>query len=251
MRKTVVAACLVAFAAPAFGASRFDETEKISRTVAFEPGGTLRLKTFSGHVTITASDNNEVAVEAVRRASRDRLDRIKLDIHREGSTLVIDTNHHEYSWWDGMRNNVVETDLDIAVPRRTNLDLNTFSAGITVDGVEGSARVNGFSSRIQLNDMTDSVRAHTFSGPVEIRWKTWRDGQSITVDTFSGNIQLHLPENARAQLTFNSFSGRLNSEMPLTLHSSGRRNLSAELGGGADGSSLRLQTFSGSVRIDR
>jgi hypothetical protein len=251
MRKILVAAAFVAFAAPAFGASLFDETEKISRTVAFEPGGTLRLKTFSGRVTITASDKNEVAVEAVRRASRDRLDRIKLDIHREGSTLVIDTNHREYSWWDGMRNNVVETDLEIAVPRRTDLDLNTFSAAISVDGVEGSFRVHGFSSRIQLNDITGSVRAHTFSGPVEIRSKNWQDRQSITVDTFSGNIQLHVPENARGHVTFNSFSGRLNSEMPLTLHSSGRRNLSAELGGGADGSSLRFKTFSGSVRIDR
>ena len=251
MRKILVAAAFVAFAAPAFGASLFDETEKISRTVAFEPGGTLRVKTFSGRVTITASDKNEVAVEAVRHASRDRLDRIKLDIHREGSTLVIDTNHREYSWWDGMRNNVVETDLDIAVPRRTNLDLNTFSAAITVDGVEGSSRVHGFSSRIQLNDITGSVRAHTFSGPVDIRPKNWQDHQSITVDTFSGNIQLHVPENARGHVTFNSFSGRLNSEMPLTLHSSSRRNLSAELGGGADGSSLRFKTFSGSVRIDR
>ncbi|PYQ91807.1 MAG: hypothetical protein DMG02_03850 [Acidobacteria bacterium] len=251
MRKILVAAALVAFAAPAFGASLFDETEKISRTVAFEPGGTLRVKTFSGRVTITASDKNEVAVEAVRHASRDRLDRIKLDIHREGSTLVIDTNHREYSWWDGMRNNVVETDLDIAVPRRTNLDLNTFSAAITVDGVEGSSRVHGFSSRIQLNDIAGSVRAHTFSGPVDIRSKNWQDHQSITVDTFSGNIQLHVPENARGHVTFNSFSGRLNSEMPLTLHSSSRRNLSAELGGGADGSSLRFKTFSGSVRIDR
>ncbi|PYR03617.1 MAG: hypothetical protein DMG00_25820 [Acidobacteria bacterium] len=251
MRKILVAAAFVAFAAPAFGASLFDETEKISRTVAFEPGGTLRVKTFSGRVTITASDKNEVAVEAVRHASRDRLDRIKLDIHREGSILVIDTNHREYSWWDGMRNNVVETDLDIAVPRRTNLDLNTFSAAITVDGVEGSPRVHGFSSRIQLNDITESVRAHTFSGPVDIRSKNWQDQQSITVDTFSGNIQLHVPENARGHVTFNSFSGRLNSEMPLTLHSSSRRNLSAELGGGADGSSLRFKTFSGSVRIDR
>ena len=251
MRKILVAAAFVAFAAPAFGASLFDETEKISRTVAFEPGGTLRVKTFSGRVTITASDKNEVAVEAVRHASRDRLDRIKLDIHREGSTLVIDTNHREYSWWDGMRNNVVETDLDIAVPRRTNLDLNTFSAAITVDGVEGSSRVHGFSSRIQLNDITGSVRAHTFSGPVDIRSKNWQDHQSITVDTFSGNIQLHVPENARGHVTFNSFSGRLNSEMPLTLHSSSRRNLSAELGGGTDGSSLRFKTFSGSVRIDR
>jgi hypothetical protein len=39
--------------------------------------------------------------------------------------------------------------------------------------------------------------------------------------------------------------------MPLTLHSGrGRRSLTAELGGGGDGT-LRFKTFSGNVRIDR
>jgi hypothetical protein len=39
--------------------------------------------------------------------------------------------------------------------------------------------------------------------------------------------------------------------MPLTLHTSSRRALKAELGGGGDGGSLRFKTFSGSVKIDR
>jgi len=70
------------------------------------------------------------------------------------------------------------------------------------------------------------------------------------VDTFSGNVELHVPETARATVSFNSFSGRLNSGMPLTLQSSSRRNVKAELGGGGEGT-LRFKTFSGSVRIDR
>ena len=52
--------------------------------------------------------------------------------------------------------------------------------------------------------------------------------------------------------TFNSFSDRLNSDMPLTLHSSSRRSLKADLGGGGrDGGTLRFKTFSGSIKIDR
>jgi len=51
-------------------------------------------------------------------------------------------------------------------------------------------------------------------------------------------------------VSFNSFSGQLNSELPLTLHSSSRRSFKAELGGG-DGGTLRFKTFSGSVKIDR
>ena len=66
------------------------------------------------------------------------------------------------------------------------------------------------------------------SGPIpsaersSIRETSWEPNQTIDVDTFSGNVELHVPETARGSVSFNSFSGRLNSEMPLTLHSSSR-----------------------------
>ena len=101
-----------------------------------------------------------------------------------------------------------------------------------------------------LNDVSGSVRAHTFSGSVTISQKSWGANQTIDVDTFSGGIELHLPDTARGTVSFDSFSGRLNSEMPLTLHSSKRRSLRAELGGGGGGT-LKFHTFSGSVKIDR
>ena len=39
--------------------------------------------------------------------------------------------------------------------------------------------------------------------------------------------------------------------MPLTMRTSSRRSLQAELGGDGDGGTLRFKTFSGSVKIDR
>jgi len=255
MRAAVVAFAICALAAaPAVSARQrwSDETEHVNRTVPLEPGGTLRLKSFSGRVTITASDRPEVVIDAVRRASRERLNRITLDIHSEGSTVVVvDADHRERSWFMFTGSNVVDTDFDIKVPRRTNLDVSVFSAAVSVDGVEGSHKLNGFSSRVSLTDVAGPIRAHSFSGSILIRAKAWDANQSIDVDTFSGNIELHVPETAHGRITFNSFSGRLNSEMPLTLHSGGgRRSLTAEFGGGGD-PTLRFKTFSGSVRIDR
>jgi Putative adhesin len=251
MRTSVLALAVLALAASPLGA-RFDETERVNRTVKLDPGGTLRLKSFSGRVTITASDRPEVVIAAVRRGTRTRLDRIKLDIHSDGSNLVeVDANRHERSWWEFTGgNNVVETDFDITVPRRTNLDISVFSSAVSVQGVEGSHRVHGFSSRVRLEDVIGPVQAHTFSGSILVREKTWPPNQTIDIDTFSGNVELHVPESTRGTVTFNSFSGHLDSEMPLTLHGSSRRSLTAELGGG-DGGTLRFKTFSGSVRIDR
>lgn len=254
MRTLAAAFAVLALAAPAHAAPRlFDETEHITRTIQLEPGGTLRLKNFSGRVTITASDRPEVVIDAVRRASRTQLERIKLDIHASGSNVVVvDANQRDRSWWDfASGNNVVETEFDIKVPRRTQLDVSVFSSPVNITGVEGPHKVHGFSSPLVLTDVTGSVRAHTFSGSVSILQKSWESNQTIDVDTFSGNIVLHLPDAARGSVTFNSFSGRLNSELPLTMHTSSRRALRAELGGGGDGGTLRFKTFSGSVRIDR
>jgi DUF4097 and DUF4098 domain-containing protein YvlB len=251
MRKYLLAVGLLVVAAPAAFAT-FDDTEHISRTIRMDAGGTLRVRSFSGRVTITPSDGSEVVIDAVRRAPRERLERIKLDIHNDGPNIVVvEANRRDRSWLNFTgRSNVVDTELDIKVPRKTNLDISVFSAAVKVEGIEGSHNLHGFSSGLTLDDVAGSVRAHTFSGTVTIREKTWDPNQAIDVNTFSGNVELHVPDSARGSVTFQSFSGRLNSEMPLTLHSSSRRSLKAELGGGGPGS-LRFKTFSGSVKIDR
>jgi hypothetical protein len=251
MRQYILALAVLAIATTALSAVH-DDTDHVNRTLKMEPGGTLRLKSFSGRVTITASDRPEVVIHAVRRASRDRLDRIKLDIRTDGpDVVVVEANRRDRTWFEfSGRSNVVETDFDITVPRKTHLDISVFSAPVTVEGVEGSHKLHSFSSRLTLNDVAGSIKAHTFSGPVVIREKSWDPNQTIDVDTFSGNVELHVPDTARGSVSFNSFSGRLKSEMPLTLHSSSRRRLRADLGGGGN-SSLTFKTFSGSVEIDR
>ena len=249
MRYAAVAFAFCALVPLAARASA-SEVENVSKTAALPPGGTLRVNNFSGRVTITGTDRTDAAIEAVRRGTRERLDRIKLDIHTEGSTLVINANQHDQSWWS-RHNGVVETDLDIKVPRHTNLDVDVFSAAVNVAGVEGTHKLHGFSSRVRLESVAGPIRVHTFSGSVDVGAKAWAADQVIDVDTFSGNVALHLPETARGTVTFDSFSGRLNSDIPLTLRSTRRRSVRAELGSGPSGGTLHLKTFSGSVKIDR
>jgi DUF4097 and DUF4098 domain-containing protein YvlB len=247
---TLAAASTMAAVSP--GASLLDDSEHVSKTVRIEPGGTLRVKNFSGRVTITAADRADVSVEATRRGTRSQLDRITLDVHSEGATVVVDANHRESDWSFWAHNTVVETDLDIQVPRRINLDVNVFSAPVTVTGVEGSNTIHGFSSRVKLDDIAGPVRTHTFSGAVEIHERAWQPRQAIDVHTFSGSIDVRVPDSASANVSFRSFSGHLNSEMPLVFSGSTRRRITGRLGpAGPDTGDLRLDTFSGNARIER
>lgn len=223
------------------------ETENVDRTLSLPPGGTLRLKTFSGRVNITGSGGDQVVIKAVRRATRERLNDIRLEITQSGNVIDINANHQVV---ERRNDNVVETDFDIQVPSRAALDLRTFSAPITVANVAGDLVIEGFSSEIRLTDVAGPKRVKTFSGPVTVEARSWTDGDDMSVNTFSGNVTLRLPDNARGDLTFDSFSGSFNSDLPVTMSSSGKRNFRGALNGGGS-SSFRLNTFSGSVRIQR
>src|SRR5438552_13144168 len=120
MHCCLVRTAVVGFAVLALAgvAQAQDDTERVARTIKLDPGGTLRLKNFSGRVTIAGSDQPQVEIDAVRTAPRDRLKRVKLDIRTEGSTVVVEANHHDDSWFERHRNNVVRTEFTIKVPSR-------------------------------------------------------------------------------------------------------------------------------------
>ena len=205
------------------------DTETVDRTLPMPAGGTLRLKTFSGRVKITGGSGDQLVVHAVRRATRDRLADIKLEITTSGSTIEVDANHRLV---ERRNDNVVETDFEITLPAKTRLDIKTFSAPVTVIGVQANQNIDGFSSDITIES------------------NEWTDGTDIDVNTFSGDVRLRLPASAKGNIDFNSFSGRFESDLPVTLNSSSRRNFRGALNGGGN-ADFRLKTFSGDVSIRR
>jgi DUF4097 and DUF4098 domain-containing protein YvlB len=118
------------------------------------------------------------------------------------------------------------------VPARARLDVKTFSAPVTIIGVMGSQNIAGFSSDIAIES------------------SEWNDGTDLDVNTFSGNVRLRLPSSARGNVDFNSFSGRFESDLPVTMTNSSRRNFRGSLNGGGTGD-FRFKTFSGDVSIRR
>jgi DUF4097 and DUF4098 domain-containing protein YvlB len=241
------AVALLALGIPSVASSAPKETERVEKAIPFASGGTLKLKNFSGSVEITGEKRSDIALVAIRTAPRDRLDHIKLDIQTSGDTVTIDANKKDDSWHE-KNDNVVETVFTLRVPATANLDIDVFSSPVTVTGVSGKHHVHGFSSDLHLRGTTGPVDAETFSGTIELAPATWVKDQSLSAKTFSGNIEVRLPQAAGGNLEFDSFSGDLDADMPLTLKSKSKRSLRAELSSGQTGE-LYFKTFSGDVRL--
>jgi len=210
-------------------AAQGKETETVDRTIAFSRGGTLKLKNFSGNVHVTGTAGNDVVVHAVRTATRDRLDNVKLDIEVNGSTVVIEANRR-VSNWDRRNDNVVETKFEIQVPAATSLDLYAFSGDLIVRGT------------------TADITAQTFSGNIDLDVSTAPASPDVKAETFSGDITTRVPAASNGRVEFKSFSGELRSDVPLLVHRTSRRDVSADLGNGGS-AKLEFKTFSGDLRL--
>jgi hypothetical protein len=219
----VALAGLFALSAPA-AARAAQETERIDRTVQIRAGGQVRLKNFSGRVTITGSRRGDVAIHAIRRATRDRLDHIKLEIRETGSGISIEANKKDEDWTE-KNNNVVDTEFDIQVPDDVTLDIDVFS------------------SDIKVIDVTGRQQLKTFSGDIDVAGANG----SLDAETFSGDIEVKLAAGAGGHVNFDSFSGDLHSDSGMVVRSSGRKRTSGDIGTGSN--EYHFKTFSGDVRI--
>ena len=72
------------------------------------------------------------------------------------------------------------------VPATTRLDINAFSAPVTVINVSSSQHIEGF------------------SGSVTIEATEWSDANDLDIKTFSGSVRLRLPAQARGTIDFNN-----------------------------------------------
>ncbi|HEY3382868.1 MAG TPA: DUF4097 family beta strand repeat-containing protein [Vicinamibacterales bacterium] len=240
-----VCACLIPVLASA------SETERFHKVVPIGAGGSLTLHNFSGAVRIVGADVSEITIDAVRVAPRDRLDHIKLVVEATGSSVAIDANKRDDGWEGGHRNNVVDTTFDIQVPRSVSLDINVFSSPVNVKDVTGAQSIHTFSGTIEAENAPARFSAKTFSGAVRLHLAGQASSPDLDLETFSGDIGVNMPESASASVRFDSFRGRLTSDLPLTVHSQKRGHLRADLGGGDARHTVNLKTFSGDVTITK
>ena len=238
-------ACLVPILAAA------TETEKVHKVVPLGPGGVLKLHNFSGTIRITGADVTDVTIDAVRRASSaEKLRQITLEIVADGNTVRIEANKKPDDF-HSLRDNVVETDFDIQVPRKTELQVDAFSSELQVRGVAARQSLHTFSGDIQTVDAVSPVKAKTFSGGISIQLASGENRPAMDLDTFSGDVRLRLPAAAQGRVDIETFSGSLKSDVPMVFRSKTGRRISATLGQDSGDNSLHVKTFSGDVTLQK
>lgn len=129
------------------------------------------------------------------------------------------------------------------------------SGDITVDRVAGEVDAETVSGEVSVRDAkSDRVHAESVSGEITYQGTIARDGR-YEFQSHSGTVRLLIPADAAVSLSASTFSGSVNSKIPLTMGPSSRptngsrRGQRMELTINGGGARVSAQTFSGDIVI--
>ena len=117
-----------------------------------------------------------------------------------------------------------------------------------------SVALNSVSGDVQIEDVSaERVDAQAISGNITFAGDLQPNGR-YEFTSHSGNIRLAVPAGAGFQVEASSFSGSINTDIPVTMSGgqSGRRNRALRgTAGSGGGAILELTTFSGTILITK
>jgi DUF4097 and DUF4098 domain-containing protein YvlB len=269
-----------------------DFSSRIDTTFAFDKSGSITVSAGNGDIVVTGWSRDEVHVRAVSDDDNIRFNAssARMTIEVNGGNRGSDTRFEVSvpygvrvlaSGWSGDisvrgTRGQVETHSqsgDIHVEDVTSrLDVNTLSGDLTASNISGDAEIESISGDVKLTDVRGNVDVGTVSGNIELRGMTTKVARAkttsgdITYDgiidpagryemtAHSGDIGLHIPRDASAQLNVSTWSGGFTSDFPVTLkpgeHGIGKSNSKAftfEIGSAS--ARITVETFNGDVTV--
>ena len=162
----------------------------------FPADASLKVINNHGAVSVHASDDNKITVVVRKRVSADNQDdankyneETKPTITAAGSLLTVDARV------EGAGDHPVETDLDISVPRKAAVSINSRRGDINVSGRGGNVDISSQHADTSVDDVNANVKISQEKGTLKVEQVSGDvhiDGRlnEVTVTDIKGSVQL-------------------------------------------------------------
>lgn len=145
---------------------------------------------------------------------------------------------------------------DVQVANATGrVSATSVNGDLVLADVEGDVTANTVSGDLMLQRVRARlITAKTVNGDIEFEGPIADDGR-YELNTHSGDVLLHLPDGVNGVLSVSTFSGELDSEVPIVIgpgsrYGRGNTTMETKLGSGR-GAWIAVKTFGGDVLIRR
>jgi hypothetical protein len=220
----------------------------VEKTFAVQPGGSLKVETAGGNISVEPGAGNTVKVVAKEkiRASDDEeanevLKDLKLTIEQQGNDVTAVAKYRGARSWFG--NNRVQVSFVITVPTRCSADLQTSGGNISVGDLTGRMLAHTSGGNIEFGNIDGSIDGSTSGGNVGLGSCTG----DTRLQTSGGNVRA---EKIVGKADLGTSGGSIavkRVENVLNAHTSGG-NVEAGISGSLKGD-CSLSTSGGDVKV--
>ncbi len=146
----------------------------------FPAGASLRVIDTRGAVSVHASDDNKITVVVRKRVgAENQTDADKYNSETKPAITAIGGLVTVDAKADGAGDHAVETDLDIAVPRKVAVSITSHRGDVSIAGRDGNVDISAQRSDTSVEDVSGSVKINQDKGTVRV--------QQISGDVHVGN----------------------------------------------------------------
>lgn len=233
-------------------------TEEFHQSYPLSANGRVSIQNINGGVRIAVWDQNEVKVDAVKKArQREELDEVKIEVVNTADSVRIKTNYpdREQSFNDQgsrRRNSWATVEYTLTIPRKAQLDsAELVNGSLDIEGAEGDVKAACVNGRIKATGLMGEVKLSTVNGGVEATIVRFDDTKGVTLNSVNGTIVLIIPANASAQVKANTVHGAITNDFGLQVNDGEYvgHDLSGQIGSG--GPRVRLSNVNGPISIKR
>jgi DUF4097 and DUF4098 domain-containing protein YvlB len=231
-------------------------TEEFHHTYALTANGKIALQNINGSVHISVWDQNEVKVDAVKRAhSAERLKDAEIQVDSNPDSISIETHYRQQdrqqdeSWHNG-HNNPASVEYTLTVPRNARLDeIKLINGNLDVNGLTGEVRASCINGKLTARGLAGQVKLATINGPLEATFEHL-PAASMELTSVNGPVELTVPSDAKASVEASTVSGSIDNDFGLRTndHRYVGHDLRGELGGG--GAEIRLSNVNGTIHLN-
>jgi len=230
--------------------------EEFHQTYPLSANGRVSLENINGGVRITVWDQNEVKLDAVKRAyRRERLDEAKIRVNANTDSIRIRTDYPDWNQTsnddEGRRyNNPASVDYTLTIPRRARIDsVEVINGSLDIDGAEGDVKASSINGYVKARSLTGDVRLSTVNGGLEATFIKLEEAKPVNLSSVNGGIVLILPSDANAQVRAGTIHGGVSNEfgLPVAHGEYVGHELYGQIGTG--GARIKLDNVNGRIAI--
>jgi len=243
-------AALAVNAALARGAEKdAPATGEFHQTYTLTANGRIELQNINGAVHISTWDQNQVKVDAIKRAYNEeelKEEEIRIDSHPDSISIETKYHQHDEGWRSNHRG--AEVEYTLTVPRTARLDeIKLINGALDVTGAKAEVRASCINGKLTAHGLAGDVSLSTINGPLEADFN--QIAKSIELSSINGSVHLTLPSDAKASIEATTVHGGIDNNFGL--HTNNHRwvghDLRGELGGG--GAHIRLKNINGTIDV--